>query len=77
MSGLGLGAFILFVVLVAITWWYFFRNDIARYFREFGPRRQLAREMAQEREAELQRLRDELAAKYLADGAAKSKPPAT
>jgi hypothetical protein len=77
MTWLGLSFFLVFVFLVASTWWYFFRRDISRFFREFGPRRQLAKEMAQEREAELQRLRDELAAKYLADTGAKSKPPAT
>jgi len=75
MTWLGFGFFVAFVVMVAVTWWYFFRYDIVRYFREYGPRRQLAKEMAREREAELQRLRDELAAKYLADTAAKSKPP--
>ena len=75
MSMLGFGFFLLFVFLVVVTWWYFFRREIAKYFRERGPRRQLAREMAQEREVELQRLRDELAAKYLAESAAKSPPP--
>jgi hypothetical protein len=77
MSELGLGFFFLFVLLVVVTWWYYFRREIVKYFRERGPRRQLAREMAHEREAELKRLRDELAAKYIADSMAKSPPPDT
>ncbi len=65
----------LFSVLVVFAWLWFFQRDIKRVWRERGPRRQLAREAAAEREAELARLRDELAAKYLADGAAKPPKP--
>ncbi len=71
----GLGFAILFVLLVVFAWAWFFWTDIRRWLRERGPRRQLAQEIAREREAELQRLRDELAAKYLTDSAAKPPPP--
>ena len=62
-----------FFVFVAFCWVYYFRADIRRWWYERGPRRELAREAAQERQAELQRLRDELASKYLASDA--QKPP--
>jgi len=64
---------VLFAVCFSLTYLLFFRRDIARWWRERGPRRQLAREAAAAREAELARLRDELAAKYLADDQAR--PP--
>jgi hypothetical protein len=65
----------LFFLFVMVAWAWFFRAGIARWRRERGPRRQLARELAREREAELTRLRDELAEKYLTGSAAK--PPGT
>jgi hypothetical protein len=62
------------VLLLGIfTWVYYFRNDVRRWYIERGPRRQLEREAALEREKELTRLRDELAAKYLPPGGLK--PP--
>jgi hypothetical protein len=75
MSPISLGFEISFFVLVAVAWAWYFRAEIARWRRERGPRRQLAREAAAEREAELARLRDELAEKYLGDMTAKSPTP--
>jgi hypothetical protein len=63
-----------FVLLCVFAWVYYLRNDIARWYRERGPRRQMEREAALQREQELTRLRDELAAKYLPPGGLK--PPA-
>ncbi len=57
---------LLALLMFGFTWLYYFGDSIARWWRERGPRQQIAREAAQEREAELARLRDELAAKYLA-----------
>jgi hypothetical protein len=61
-------------LLLGFAWLYYFRRDIHRWWRERGPRRKLAQEAAREREAELARLRDELAAKYLPPGV--GSPPA-
>ncbi len=63
-----------FLALMAFAWGYYFRRDMLRWWLERGPRRQLAREAAREREAELARLRDELAGKYLRPGV--GRPPA-
>jgi hypothetical protein len=63
-----------FCLLVVFSWFFFFRNELRRWWIERGPRKQLAREMALERKQEQDRLRDELASKYLppgTDGAAK------
>jgi hypothetical protein len=60
-----------FFLMVAFCWIFYFRYDIRRWWVSRGPRRQLAMELAAEREAELERLRDELAAKYLDPNAAK------
>jgi hypothetical protein len=74
MNPLGLFFEALFFLLVVFAWAWFFRADIARWQRERGPRRKLALEAAREREAELTRMRDELAAKYLQNGP--GNPPA-
>jgi hypothetical protein len=77
MNPVRLGFQLLFIALVLFAWAWFFRKNLRRWWYERGPRKQLAREAAQEREAELTRLRDELAAKYLGDGAAKPPGPGT
>jgi hypothetical protein len=55
----------LILVCLAFTYAWYFRHDLRRWWIERQPRRQLEREAAAEREAELARLRDELADKYL------------
>lgn len=65
---------IVFIFLILFSWAYYFWGEIKRRWRERGPRRQIAREAAREREAELARLRDELASKYLPPGV--GTPPA-
>jgi hypothetical protein len=74
MTGLQIISAAAFFVLMAFAWTFFFRRDIRLWWRERGPRRQLAIEAAREREAELARLRDELAGKYLRPGV--GRPPA-
>jgi F0F1-type ATP synthase membrane subunit b/b' len=75
MNGVDYGFAAAFVVFVVFCWIYYFRGDIRRWWDERGPRRELAREAARERQEEVQRLRDELASKYLSsDG---RKPPRT
>jgi len=68
---IGYAAAGLFFVMVAFSWVYFFRREIWRWWISRGPRRQMRMEIAAARQAELDRLRDELAAKYLDPGAAK------
>ncbi len=65
----------LFFGMVAFCWIYFLRRDIYRWWIERGPRRQMAMEAAAERQAELARLREELAAKYLDPRVAKPPGP--
>jgi hypothetical protein len=71
---LRLGLIVLVVALVTFAWVYFLRNEIRQWWIERKPRQRLKREMAEERQREMARLRDELASKYLppgTDGAAK------
>ena len=68
---------LLTLAMVVFTWTYFLREDIRRWLRERGPRQQLAREAAQERQQELDRLRDELASKYLPPGSPEPPSPNT
>jgi hypothetical protein len=64
-----------FILLMGFAWYHYFRRDIHKWFAERGPRRQLALEAALERQREMDRLRDELAAKYLEPSAAKPPEP--
>jgi hypothetical protein len=75
MTRMGLTFALATLVMVVFTWVYFLREDIGRWLRERGPRRQLAREAAQERQQELARLRDELASKYLPPGSPEPPSP--
>jgi hypothetical protein len=75
MTPRSIGFATIFFACVAFSWVYFFRRDIRRWWIERGPRRQIAAEAAAERQAELERLREELAAKYLEPGAAKPPRP--
>ncbi len=68
MNAIAAASLAVFALCIAFTYGWFFRTDLMRWWRERGPRRQIAREAAAERETELARLRDELAAKYLAGG---------
>jgi hypothetical protein len=65
MNGIQTVAAVAFGVMIAFCWLYYFRHNIFGWWRERGPRRQLAQEAAQQREEELTRLREELASKYL------------
>lgn len=65
MSTLQISGASAFFLMIAFCWVFYFRRDMYRWWKERGPRRLMAEEAAREREAELQRLRDELASKYL------------
>jgi hypothetical protein len=65
-----------FFAMLLFAWGFYFRRDLNRWWVERGPRRRLAQEAAREREAELARLREELAGKYLRPGVGRQ-PPAT
>ena len=75
MSPIGYASAVIFVLLIVSAWLFYLRHDIRRWFRERGPRRQMEREDAEKRQQEVDRLREELAAKYLAPGG-KRPPPA-
>lgn len=64
---------IFFVVAIAFAWIYYFREDIQQWWRERGPRRRMIAEEQAARRQEMERLREELANKYLTP----PKPPAT
>jgi len=65
MNGIQIAAASAFAALIAFCWVWYFRKDIRIWWVERGPRRQLEAEAAVERQQEVQRLRDELASKYL------------
>jgi len=65
MNGLQIAAAAAFFLTIAFCWVFYFSGEIRRWWRERGPRRKLALAAAIEREAELARMREELASKYL------------
>ena len=74
MNPVAVGFALATLAMVVFSYLYYFRADVVRWRRERGPRRQIARELAAEREQELKRLHDELAEKYLRAGP--QEPPA-
>jgi hypothetical protein len=77
MNSIGWGFAIVGVAMFVFAWLFYLRYDIRRWLRERGPRQQMIREEREAREQELARLREELAAKYLASGQPKQSDSGT